>query len=145
MSGDVAAMIAWIKFVLRDQLEALSPMIISRIDFELNRKIISPFLNRDNLHWLGYGPGKVNNWNIWINSNILITAITAIDDEAIRNKVIEKSIRSADNFLNRYPNDGGCDEGVTYWAEAGGRLIQFVNLYADKKTAANTGFTAIVA
>ncbi|OAQ40319.1 hypothetical protein A5893_05035 [Pedobacter psychrophilus] len=131
MSGDVSAMIAWIKFLFREQLEVVSPILLSRIDFELNRKIISPFLNRNDLHWLGYGPEKVNNWNIWINTNILITAITAVDDEETRNKVIEKTIRSADNFLNRYPNDGGCDEGVTYWGEAGGRLIQFVNLLTE--------------
>jgi hypothetical protein len=64
MSGDVSAMIAWTKLLLHDQLEAVSPMLISRIDYELNRKIISLFLNRNDLHRLGFGFGKVNNTKI---------------------------------------------------------------------------------
>jgi hypothetical protein len=130
-SGDVSAQISWIRLLLYDQLKSISPMLITKIDYELNHHIITPFLTRDDLHWLGFGTGKVNNWNIWINCNIMITALAAIDDEAVRNKVIAKVLRSADQFVNRYPEDGGCDEGVTYWSEAGGKLIYLVSLLTD--------------
>ena len=33
---------------------------------------------------------------------------------------------SADDWLNWYGDDGGCDEGPAYWGEAGGRFIQYL-------------------
>jgi len=32
-----------------------------------------------------------------------------------------------DNYYNVMPKDGGCDEGLTYWLHAGGKLFEFCN------------------
>lgn len=130
-SADVASLVGWTRLLFHDELDRISPMIIKKIDHKLDQEIFTPFLTRDDLHWLGFGTGKVNNWNIWINTNILITALTAVDDDEKRSKIIAKTVLSADKFLNKYPEDGGCDEGVTYWNEAGGRLIQFAGLLME--------------
>jgi hypothetical protein len=37
-------------------------------------------------------------------------------------------IRSLDVFLNQYPEDGGCDEGSSYWGRAGASLYQNLDL-----------------
>ncbi len=63
---------------------------------------------------MGFDGAKPNNWNIFINTNILSTALLAVDNSTVLNEVIAKSIQSADKFLNSYPNDGGCDEGSSY-------------------------------
>jgi hypothetical protein len=39
-------------------------------------------------------------------------------------------MRALDNFLNQYPDDGGCDEGPGYWNAAGGRMYDCLELYA---------------
>ena len=123
--AECGALVAYIKFLIGDKLAKYAPnhMIIKRIDYEIDRRITKPFLSRD------FGWEKLtNNWNIWINTNILQTALLAIDNTTIRNEIIVKTIRSADIFLNSYPDDGGCNEGPIYWDLAGGRLIQFIDL-----------------
>lgn len=130
-SGDIATTVSWIRFLLYDELKNISPMLITRIDYELANRIFNPFLSRSDMKWMGFTTRKTNNWNTWINSNILTSAILTIDDDKFRNRVIEKNILSVDNFLNQYPEDGGIDEGITYWKHAGGRLIEFISLLAD--------------
>lgn len=130
-SGDISAMVAWMRFLLYDELKNVSPILIQRIDYELEHRIFMPYLTRNDVKWMGFNNQKVNNWNIWINTNILLTAILTIEDDEKRNEVIEKTILSSDNFLNQYPNDGGIDEGISYWQHAGGKLIEFITLLRD--------------
>lgn len=129
-SGETAALVSWTKFLFRDQLDAISPMLIKRLNYELNRRIVIPYLTRSDFIWQGLSEPKhkMNNWNIWINTNILLTSMLAIDDQNTYRQLIEKTIQSADNFVNSYPADGGCDEGPGYWGNAGGKLIEFINL-----------------
>ncbi len=103
-------------------------MIPKRINYELNRRFIRPFLDNSYMWWMGFDGKKPNNWNIFINTNVLSTVLLAVDSSTVRNEVITKSIQSADKFLNSYPNDGGCDEGPGYWEMAGGVLIEFLEL-----------------
>jgi hypothetical protein len=44
---------------------------------------------------------------------------------------VYKIMTILDHFLNKYPSDGGCDEGPGYWGEAGGALFDCLdNLYS---------------
>ena len=132
-TGDTAVLLSWMIFLLKEELESISPMLIKRIEFELNKRIIIPYLNRNDFWWMGFqDPGrKMNNWNIWINTNVLLTTLLVVEDTARLRKIIEKNIRSADKFINSYPADGGCDEGPGYWGAAGGRLIEFIHLLTE--------------
>jgi hypothetical protein len=40
--------------------------------------------------------------------------------------LITKTAQSGDKWLNWYGDDGGCDEGTSYWRQAGGRLIEYI-------------------
>lgn len=124
----MSATVSLIKLLLGQKLDKVSHMFVKRIDYELKRRITYPYLQNDDFFWLGFKNQRVNNHNSWDNSNILRTALLAIDDETDRNQVINRSIASIDIFLNQYPNDGGCDEGPTYWGWAGGRLIDYLEL-----------------
>ncbi|MES2777344.1 MAG: heparinase II/III family protein [Bacteroidota bacterium] len=135
-AGETAALVSWTRLFFSDQLQQLSPMFNKRIDYELNRRIITPYLQRNDFGWMGFGNRTVNNWNIWINTNILKTALLAVDDESNRNAMIEKAMRSSDKFLNSYPEDGGCEEGASYWGHAGAKLIEFVDLLGSASNGA---------
>jgi len=37
---------------------------------------------------------------------------------------VQKIINSLDKFLNGYSDDGGCDEGPSYWGAAGALLYE---------------------
>ncbi|CAG2180230.1 unnamed protein product, partial [Oppiella nova] len=103
-------------------------MFVKRINYELNRRVVLPYLNYDDYFWLGFNGGRVNNHNSWDNSNILRTALLGVEDETSLHQVVNRSIKSIDIFINQYPTDGGCDEGPTYWGWAGGRLIDYLEL-----------------
>ena len=128
-AGQTGMLLAWVKVLLREELDGYSPLLVKRIDSELKHRIFDPYINRDDFWWMGFGTRKrMNNWNIFINTNVLSAALLAEDDPNVSNIIIDKSLRSVDYFLNAYPADGGCDEGPSYWGIAGGALIEYVDL-----------------
>ena len=51
-------------------------------------------------------------------------AISLVEsDPAKKVAEVQKIINSLDKFLNGYSDDGGCDEGPSYWGAAGASLI----------------------
>lgn len=127
-NGMTTSMMGTIWWLLRDQLDAVSPLIGSRIQYELGRRAYQPYLSRDDFWWMGYGGRSVNNWNPWINSNMLNSALLACSNADTVNLMLAKVLQSTDFFINGYGEDGGCDEGPTYWGVAGGRLISILRL-----------------
>ncbi|CAG2180743.1 unnamed protein product, partial [Oppiella nova] len=109
-AGESSAYVAWIRLLLGDKLTKLSPMFVKRMDYELDRRIVDTFMNNDFKNWMGFEGQKVNNWNIWINTNILMTSLLTVNDTK-RLDVIKRAVMSADNWLDWYGEDGGCDEG----------------------------------
>ncbi|HEY4290907.1 MAG TPA: heparinase II/III family protein [Puia sp.] len=123
VSAETAAMVADIQYMLCEQLDSCSPVINKRIAYELHRRILDPYLRRSDLWWMGAKGQAVNNWNAWINTNILqVTLLAETDPDRLRS-LMEKVFGSADHFIDQYPKDGGCDEGPSYWSIAGGKLI----------------------
>jgi len=99
------------------------PLIRERIHLEVDRRILTPNLARD-FYWMGFPerPGAPvrapNNWNPWINSNWLASALLLERDAGRRRASVHKIVRSLDRFLDGYQEDGGCDEGPSYWSRA---------------------------
>jgi hypothetical protein len=77
---------------------------------------------------MGFTPREVNNWNPWINSNWLASVLLLERDPERRVRAVEKTARSLDRFIDAYPDDGGCDEGPSYWGRAGASLFESLEL-----------------
>lgn len=121
--------LSYAKYLFGDKFSVSYPLLNERIDAELKKRIFDPYLNRDDFWWMGFHTSKkMNNWNIFTNTNVLSSAILAEDDTNRRKSMIEKSMKSVDIFLNSYRPDGGCDEGPSYWGIAGGALIDYIDL-----------------
>ncbi len=69
-----------------------------------------------------------NNWNPWINYNMLTSYLLLEKDPAKKSAEVQKIILSLDKFLNGYPDDGGCDEGPSYWGAAGAILFESLDI-----------------
>lgn len=110
--GELGATVALIKLLLKEKLDKQNPMFVKRIDYELNRRIVFPYLQNNDFFWMGFNGQNVNNHNTWDNSNVLRVALLAVDDESLRQRVVDKTISSVDIYLNQRPEDGGCDEGL---------------------------------
>jgi len=127
-SAETAAQLAWTVYLLEPKLDAVSPLVVPRIQREIDRQILTPALERDDFWWMGFEGRTVNNWNPWICSNWLTSVLIIEKDADKRLQSIEKILRVVDNFLNPYPQDGGCDEGPGYWGRAGASLFDCLEL-----------------
>lgn len=128
-SAETASSLAWVVYLLEEQLGEVSPLICQRIRREIDERILTPYLERDNFGWMGFGSRRrPNNWNPWINSNVLASALLLERDEQRRVEIAHKVLRCLDNFFVRYPEDGSCDEGPSYWTRAGASLFDNLEL-----------------
>ena len=116
-------MIAWTLYLLEDQLNEVSPLIVPRCKQELKERILDPCLERNDFWWMGFEANHINNWNPWVNSNWLATMLLIENNPQRRTATVAKILRSLDLFLDSYHDDGGCDEGPSYWNRAGASLF----------------------
>ena len=128
-AGETAGLLAWTWYLLKSRLDRESPMIGKRIRMEMKRRILDPYLEREDFWWMGFSPNRtVNNWNPWINSNCIAAFLICEEDESRRVQALRKALRSLDAFIGVYHSDGGCDEGPGYWSRAGGSLFDCLEL-----------------
>jgi len=128
-AAETSSLLSWTYYLLGDELDKVSPMINERIYTEINRRILEPLQKRDDFWWMGFARDRhVNNWNPWIISNWLTSVLLMEEDSRRRAVHTHKALRSLDNFLNDYPDDGGCDEGPGYWNRAGTSVFDCLEL-----------------
>jgi hypothetical protein len=127
-AAETGALLAWTDYLLGDRLDAVHPLVRERVRLEVDRRILTPNLERDDFWWMGFGPREVNNWNPWINSNWLASVLLLERDPESRVRAVGKIARSLDRFIDAYPDDGGCDEGPGYWGRAGASLFESLEL-----------------
>ena len=127
-AAETGESLAWTYYLLGAQLDRVSPLVRPRIRQEIDRRILTPCLERDDFGWMGFAGGRVNNWNPWCNSNWLACALLVEPDEARRIKGVAKIVRSLDHFFDAYADDGGCDEGPGYWGRAPASLLDCLEL-----------------
>ena len=127
-AAETGAMLAYTYYLMNDKLDEISPLVKERIIYEENRRIIKPYLDK-HFWWMSADSIRgINNWNPWINSNVLAVFLFTENDNSIRSKAVYKLMKSVDNFINSYPEDGGCDEGPGYWSRAAGALFDYLEL-----------------
>jgi len=127
--GEIANILSWTWYLFKDEFDAIHPLISKRLKDEIMYKAVTPYYEREDFWWMGLdGSRSVNNWNPWTNHNMLTAILIMEDDQQQKIKGVEKVIRSLDVFLNGYPDDGGCDEGPSYWGRAGASLYQNLDL-----------------
>ncbi len=112
------AQLAIIYHFLKSALDKISPFICSRIEYELNKRIIMPYLN-EHFWWMGNGDEPMCNWTSWCTQNTLICASCLPLPKDSYEKVIRKVCESMDFFLKDYGEDGCCEEGAQYYHHAG--------------------------
>ena len=145
-AATTAAALSWVYYLCHDILAEVSTIITDRMLFELDRRIVKPFLNDnylwDKCWWTGMHGNTVNNWCPWIVSNILTVGALVVKDTITRTMIVRRSLPMLDAFTSIYHPDGGCDEGPSYWNAAGAALFNaclvlydmtngYVNVYDD--------------
>jgi hypothetical protein len=130
-AAETAAVLGLSDYFVGSQLDKINPLVRKRIYHETNQRMFTPLL----IHGDEYGwnsPTKpVNNWNPWIMSNWMSAALILEKDETRRAQMIHNAMVDLDRYFNSLGDDGGCDEGPSYWTAAGASVYDCLELLSD--------------
>jgi hypothetical protein len=130
--GNTAALLAWIHYFFHDTFDKVNSLVAARIRYEIDRQVLTPYYQRDDFWWMAFKKDDfVNNWNVWINYNVLNCILLMETDPEKRAAGVYKTMQSVDKFINYYKADGGCEEGPAYWESAGGMLYEYLALLSE--------------
>ncbi|SDS34422.1 Heparinase II/III-like protein [Actinopolymorpha singaporensis] len=138
-AAETGALLAWTLHVLGARLDERSPLVGRRIVEEVRRRILVPQRTDDTWSWFGRS-GPVNNWNPWINSNVLTCSLLLDKDRDDLVTTVSRVLEGLDVFVSGYPDDGGCDEGQMYWWRAGASLSECLEQLYDATGGALDGY-----
>ena len=128
--AETAAGLALTDYFVGDKLDKISKLIRARIYFEINRKIITPFLDQNRYSYLSKTKA-VNNWNPWIVSNVMLANLLVEKNEEKRANNLYTHMGYLDLYFNGLGEDGGCDEGPSYWFAAGASAFDALQVLAS--------------
>ncbi|WP_247235567.1 heparinase II/III family protein [Telluribacter sp. SYSU D00476] len=130
-AAETAAVLGLADYFVGDQLDKINPLVRKRIYFETNRRLFTPMLTKGDTYGWNSPTRPVNNWNPWIMSNWISATLMLEKDEDRRAAMIHKSMTDLDRYLNSLGDDGGCDEGPSYWTAAGASVYDCLELLSD--------------
>ena len=120
-AAETAALLAWTALLTGEHED--------RVRREVKVRVLDPYRARDDWGWLGLnGRAKLNNWTPWIHSNLLIASLL-LDDQP--QSTANRAVAALDRYLDVVPDDGGCDEGASYWWRAGASLFECMETLAE--------------
>lgn len=128
-AAETGAQLAWTYYLLGPVIDWVSPLIGSRIQMEIERRILDPFLTREDYPWMGLGTQrKLNNWSPWIVSNVLACAFLVEREESRRVQLTSRCLAILDRYLATQTSDGCCEEGPGYWNNSAGSAFDALEL-----------------
>lgn len=116
-AAETGALLAVAVSLLEPALEKAAPGLVGRIDREIDRRIIQPYLT-EHFWWMGNGDEPMNNWTIWCTQNVLWTVLARPADQQTLHTIVTRAAGSIDDFLKDYGEDGACEEGALYYHHA---------------------------
>ena len=129
-AGATAALMTMVLMLNRDTLDAMSRVITERIEYEIEKRVIRPFISHVP-RWSGEYGSRCNNWCAWIGENMLFVAAFAEKRERVREEMVCRAMKYLDNFTASLPEDGGSDEGPGYWGAAAAAYFGSLELIYD--------------
>jgi hypothetical protein len=130
VTGDMGSLLAWTYHFLKAPMDQVHAGISARLRNQLQERILDPYMNRDNFWWQALNPEKkfVNNWNSWCNSNVLTCYLLLENDPQKLTAAVSRTMKSVDQYINYNHDDGGCEEGPSYWSHGPGKLYDYLTL-----------------
>lgn len=128
-AGETGMLLSLCHYLLKQELDQVDPLVGKRIYKEVRHRIMEPFLTRYDYWWMGYSDRRdINNWGPWCVMNCLISILFCEPDTSDRKRGIVRAMDMMDYYMQGIGDDGGCDEGATYWGRACGMLLEGLSL-----------------
>jgi len=118
----------------------LDPALGARIQYEVDRRCTTPYLERHDFWWM-YNTHlrTVNNWTAVCNAGVAGAALYLEADLARLAEVIARAARSLDDYLDTFDADGGSTEGPGYWTYGFGYYTLIAHL-VEQRTGGQVSF-----
>ena len=127
-AAETASVMAMADYFVGDKLDKINPLIRKRIYHETDKRLFTPMMKYgDNYKWMSRTI-PVNNWNPWIMSNWILSTLMLERNETRRVIMTHAAMKGLDAYLNSLGEDGGCDEGPSYWFAAGASVYDCLEL-----------------
>lgn len=137
-SASYGAVMAIAYHFFHEEFDKVDPSISYAIKSSIQRNILDPYMDPNELEanrWLALAEnnpdGFVNNWTPWCNCNVMIAYLLIEEDPVKLREALHQSVRSVEEFLEYTKTDGACEEGPSYWAQAAGRLYDYLQILYD--------------
>ncbi len=129
-SCQTACTLAEAVYLLEPELRALSPTLVRRINREILERVVEPAeTDVGRYHW----SKGLNNWTPWCCSSILGAAMHVMEDTRRLARLIAGQLNPCiDRFLEKYPQDGCCDEGPVYWNVSPGAMLVYLEYLYER-------------
>lgn len=112
-SAETSHLVAQTLALMEKELAAVSPNLVKRLKKQVADRAIVPVETSLERYWWR---DLTSNWNPWICSNLLGAAnVLLADDPARLTAYAQKLTAVTDRYYQAYSEDGGCEEGPTYW------------------------------
>ncbi len=111
----IAMVLAIAKELLKDRLH---PLIKSRIDYEIDRRIIKPFMEK-RWHW----EYRANNWTAVCTG--ATGCVFMLNRPELFELVRDRLNENMADYLRSYYDDGVCVEGAGYWSYGFGYYMEY--------------------
>ena len=135
-SAQTGMILTLVRQLLGTKLDTVSPVLVRRVSSEIRKRILIPFMERDDFWWMGFIRKDLCNWTPWIVSGVMLCALSEPMDREKRADLLIRACGMLDRWLNVMPEDGGCDEGAGYWNMAGGALMDCLEMLEESSDGA---------
>lgn len=127
-TAETASVIAMADYFVGAKMDKINPLIRKRMYHETDVRLFQPMLKNGSKYGWMSRTKPVNNWNPWIMSNWILSTLLLEKDEAKRAEMTYGAMYGLDAYLNGLGDDGGCDEGPSYWFAAGASVFDCLEL-----------------
>ncbi|KKB80307.1 hypothetical protein VW35_07860 [Devosia soli] len=109
--------------------EQLSANLRDRVRVEIERRVVGPFLNRNDHWWLHSTPQKqVNNWTAVCVAGAVGAALYLETDMGRLAEIVMRGLHSLADYLETFDREGGSSEGPDYWTYGFGNYAVLAHL-----------------
>lgn len=122
-NAETSNLLAWTTYMLHDDLEMEQKGICKEIRKEIDRRMLTPARTID-YSW----KKRTSNWNPWICANWLSCVLFCETDRQHQIDAVTQILQCLDTFYDAYADDGGCDEGISYWDRAAASFYECLEL-----------------